>query len=238
MLAGGSPLPPLLMLICLATIPVVTMIAPAYANLLPLALIRGIVVALLVIALMHVLWPAVVPPAPAPAPPPRMASTLTLALLATAVILPLMLVYLLFGLADVLPVMIASVMLVANFDPRRGRMHALAMIVGNCIGGALGMGLHAVLTTLPTLWFLAGLLFVVTLGFGARIAAGGPSVPVMVLACNAMLIIFGSSIASGPGSLSLWLSRLFQFTLAGAFAVGMMELAWLSIPRARAQPQA
>jgi hypothetical protein len=60
---------------------------------------------------------------------------------------------------------------------------------------------------------------------------------VALITCNAMLIIFGSAIASGPGSLSVWLARLFQFALAGAFAVGMMNLLWhRAAPRRLAQP--
>ena len=43
------------------------------------------------------------------------------ALLSTAVVMPLMLVYLLFGLADVLPVIITTMLLVINFDLQRGR---------------------------------------------------------------------------------------------------------------------
>jgi hypothetical protein len=73
----------------------------------------------------------------------------------------------------------------------------------------------------------------VLLGFGRRIAAGGPNAPVAVITCNAMLIIFSLGLASGPGSLSLWLTRLFQFALAGAFAVGMMSLVFT---RTSAQP--
>ncbi|BCT93224.1 hypothetical protein LYSHEL_22470 [Lysobacter helvus] len=226
MLGGGSPLPPLLMLICLATIPVITLTAPAYADVLPIALVRGMVVALAIIYLVWLPWPAVQPPKPKPLPPPRETSTLRLALLATAVILPLMLVFLLFGLADVLPVMIASLMIVANFDPRAGGRQALALIVANFGGGMCGMLLYIALSTTPSLWFLAGLLFFATLAFGARISAGGPTAPVYVIACNAMLIIFGSSLGDSAGSFSLWVTRVFQFTVAGTFAVGMMELAW------------
>ena len=151
---------------------------------------------------------------------------LGMALLATAVVVPLMLVYLLFGLADALPVIVTTVMLVVNFDMQRSRVHAWVMILGNFAGGLLGLLMHAVLLTTPSLPFLAVLLFLVLLGFGQRIAAGGPAAAVALITCNAMLIIFGSAIASGPGSLSVWLARLFQFALAGAFAVGMMNLLW------------
>lgn len=232
MLGGGSPLPPLLMVICLATVPVIAMTAPPYAHVLPQALVRGMLVALAVIALVWIPWPANAPPAPAPAPPGHAIPPLSHAVRATAVMLPLMLVYLLYGLTDVLPVMIATVMLVANFDPRRGRVHAMGMVAGNFAGGLLGFLMHTLLSTTPNVAFLALLLFVVSLAFGARIAAGGPSVPVYVITCNAMLIIFGLSIAEGTGSLSLWLVRLLQFALAGLFAVSMMTVAWHRVPRA------
>ena len=232
MLGGGSPLPPLLMLICLAVVPVIALTAPPYAHVLPQALVRAMLVSLVVIALVWIFWPTPIPPKPVSRPPAQAASRLSLALRATAVILPLMLAFLLFGIVDALPVIIAVVMLVANFDPRRGKKHALGLVVGNLAGGFLGFAMHGVLMTTPNVAFLATLLFVVALAFGARIAAGGPLVPVYVITCNAMLIIFGLAIAEGGGSLSLWLVRLFQFALAGAFAVSMMTLAWHRVPPA------
>ena len=226
-MASGRPrLPSLLMLICLATIPVVVMIAPAQAGILPTALIRGIALALAMIWIVHLAWPQMPPSAPAPAVLPSAATPLALALLSTAVVVPLMLVYLLFGLADALPVIVTTVMLVVNFDLQRSRLQAWVMILGNFAGGLLGLLMHAVLLTTPSLPFLTVLLFFVLLGFGKRIAAGGSAAAVALITCNAMLIIFSSAITSGPGSLSVWLTRLFQFALAGAFAVGMMQLVW------------
>lgn len=229
MLSGKPKLPGMLLLICLATIPVLVMVAPAHASVLPTALIRSMALAVLVIWAVYVPWP--LPPAPpvaaaAPVANPNAASTVTVALLSTAVVLPLMLVYLMFGLADALPVLVATVLLVVNFDLRRSGMHAVAMVLGNLIGGLIGLVLHTLLLTTPTLPFLALLLFPVMLGFGQRILAGGPTGAVALIACNGMLIILGSAIASGPGSLSLWLTRLFQFALAGAFATWMMSLVW------------
>ncbi len=237
--ASGRPaLPALLTLICLATTPVVVVVAPALAGILPMALIRGIALALAMIWIVHALWPRTGAPTPAPAAAPGIATPVALALLSTAVVMPLLLVYLLFGLVDVLPVLIATVMLVVNFDLQRGRLQALGMILGNFVGGLLGLLMHTLLLTTPSLPFLALLLFLVLLGFGQRIAGGGPAAAVAVIACNAMLIIFGSAIASGPGSLALWLTRLFQFALAGAFAVGMMNLLWYRVfPQNSASPR-
>jgi len=216
----------MLALICLATIPVVVMIAPAQAGALPAALIRSMLVALLSIQIVYVQWPlAPVPLAPPPAAS-RGGSPGAMAAAGVAIVMPLMLVYLLFGLADVLPVMIATVMLVANFDAQRGRMHALGMIVGNSIGGLLGLLLHSLLVTTPTLPFLCVMMFAVLLGFGQRTSTGGPAAGLAVLTCNAMLIILSTAISSDEGTLSIWLIRVLQFALAGAFAVGTMSLVW------------
>lgn len=226
MVSGRPALPFMLLLICLSTIPVIVMIAPAQAGAMPKALIRSIALALAMIGLVYLPWPRVPVPTPKPAPAASAATPLMRALLSTAVVMPLMLIYLLFGLADVLPVLVATVLLVVNFDLQGSRMQALGMIIGNFAGGLLGLLLHSLLLTTPSLPFLALLLFVVLLGFGQRIVAGGPMAGVALIACNGMLIIFSSAIASGPSSLALWLIRLFQFALAGAFAVGMMNLLW------------
>ena len=236
MLSGRPNLPFMLLLICLATIPVVAMIAPAQGSALPIAMVRGIALALAMIGLVYLPWPQVPLPTPKPPASAHQATPLMRALLSTFVVLPVMLVYLLFGLADVLPVLVTTVMLVINFDLQSGRSQALAMILGNFVGGLLGMLLHTALLTTPSLTFLALLLFVVLLGFGQRIVAGGPKAGVAVVTCNAMLIILSSAIASGTGSLALWIARVFQFALAGAFAVGMMHLVWHQALARRAAP--
>jgi hypothetical protein len=187
-------------------------------------MLRGIVMAVLASWLAWALWPRRLPPA---APPPGGAAppnAIATALLGTAAVLPQMLACLMFGVTDALPMLVASVMIVTNFDEARGRRHAMNLILANVAGGVFAIPLHAVFLTTPTLPFFALLLFVSTLGFGRWIAAGGPDKAVAMTACNAMLIIFGSAIASGPGSMTLWLTRMFFFTLAGVFAVGMMSL--------------
>ena len=226
LVSGRPALPFILLLICLTTIPVIVMVAPAQAAALPTALVRSIALALVTIWIVYLPWSLAPPPAPPPPAAQSIATPEARALLSTAVVMPVMLVYLLFGLADVLPVLIGTMILVINFDLESGRKQAWARILANFAGGLFAFLLHAVLLTTPSLPFLALLLFPVLLGFGQRIAAGGPAASVAVVACNAMLIIFSSAIASGPGSLSLWLTRLFQFTLAGAFAVAMMHLVW------------
>jgi hypothetical protein len=231
MVQDKAKVPMLFLLLCLTTIPVITIVAPDYAGVLPNALVWGTALAMVATLAVHSAWPVLAPPAAKP-PAPLAADPGVLALLATAVLVPLMLVYLLFGVVDALPVLVATMMIVANFDFDRGRMHALAMIVANFAGGLLGFLMHTLVLTTPSLVFLALMLLLVLVAFGRRIAAGGPGAAVAIIACNAMLIVFSSALASGPGSLSVWLVRLFQFVLAGAFAVGMLSLLWHRVVRA------
>ncbi|MFI8716741.1 DUF2955 domain-containing protein [Stenotrophomonas sp. NPDC077464] len=231
-------LPAMLLLICLAVIPVVVLTAPAQAAALPWALVRGMALALGLILVTWAAWPALPPPRATPAHAPPGATPWRLALLATGVMLPILLVYLLFGLVDALPVIVTTVMLVINFDPAQSARHALALILGNLAGGLLGWCMYLALLTTPTLPFLALLLFLISIGFAQRIAAGGAVGAVALVACNAALIIFGTALATGPASVMVWLTRLTQFALAGAFALGMMHLLWQRLATVAARPAA
>jgi hypothetical protein len=224
--SGKQALPFIFLVICLTVIPVMELVMPTSGGTIAEVLPRGLLVGVIAVMLVWMVWPQNLP---------RPSSTTTRvievphvvrALISTAVVLPVVLAYLLFGWADVMPVLIATVLIVMTFDPAAGRREAWGRIVANFVGGLVGFVMHTLLLTTPSIPFLALLVFLATLGFARYIQVGGPIGHNAVVACNAMLIIFGSAIASGPGSLSLWLVRLSQFVIAGAFAVGLMELLW------------
>ena len=225
MAQGRAKLPATFMLLCVSTIPVVAMINPAQAGVLPLALVRGMAVAIVILWCMHALWPRIAPRAAPPAAAP-VASPVRTALVGTAIVMPLMLIYLLFALADALPVLVTTVLLVANFDPRQGALQGLAMMSGNLVGGLIGLVVYMLLGMAPSLVTLALLTFLVATAFAIRIDKGGPGAAIAVIACNSFLIILGLAILSGPTSSGIWLTRLSQFALACMFAIGMMSLFW------------
>ena len=226
LLTGRPRLPAMLLLICLAVVPVVVLTAPGQAALLPWALVRGMALALALLLLVHAVWPSMPAARGSPASPVPAGEPWRLAILATLVMVPILVVYLLYGLVDALPVIVTTVMLVINFEPQQSARHAMALIAGNLVGGLFGWYLHLMLLTTPTLPFLTLLVLLATLALGRRIVAGGPGGAVALVACNATLIILGTALATGPASLSVGLVRLAQFALAGAFAVGMMHLMW------------
>jgi Protein of unknown function (DUF2955)/Fusaric acid resistance protein-like len=220
---GRGFLPILLMLISFSTVPIVTMMAPQDASAFSFALTRGMVVAMAAVWLAHTAWPKIAPPA---APPSQSAleSHFALAITGVAIVLPLMLVYLMYGITDALPVLITTVVLVINFDPKRGAMQAMAMMIGNFIGGLVALLSFALLQIAPSLGVLALIAFLIALPFAIRIERGGPGGAVALITFNQAMVMFSLSLAPGGSSPTLWTTRLFQFGIACTFAVGMMSL--------------
>ena len=220
-----AKLPALLLLICLATIPVVVMVAPQQAGSLRLAMGRSIAIAMLVLWLVYAIWPRVLPRAP-PAAAAPIVTPVRMAVGGTFVVLPLMVVYLMFGFADALPVMVTTMLLLLNFDPCQGARQGAAMIVGTFVGGGLGAAAFLLLGIAPSLVTLALIVFLLAMWYAAQIDKGGARAGVAVIASNASMIILSSAIGSPASSSGIWLTRLFQFAIACTFAVGMMALIW------------
>jgi hypothetical protein len=217
----------MLLLICVTAIPVVALESQSAASSFAFALVRSMCFAIVIVWIAHLLWPRVTPPRPAyKAIPLSRDGALKSALLGTAVLTPLILVHLMFGLADALPVLIATVMIVVNLDLHRGRRQAVALVIANFAGGIASLVLFLLLVLHPSLVTLTLLMLLASLAFAWRITAADPMAAVVLVAFNATLIVFSSSLLSDQGTFDIWLTRLTQFFIAGAFAIGMMALLW------------
>jgi hypothetical protein len=220
---GRGFLPVLLLLICFATIPIVTMVSPQQAELLPVAFARAMAIAVAIVWLMHALWPKLVAKERAAAKA-NLADPLPMALAGTVIVLPLMLLYLMFGLTDALPVLITTVVLVLNFDRQRGAAQGLAMMIGNFFGGMIALLCYALLQIAPSLTALTSITLIMALLFAQRMEHGGPGAAVSLITLNQAIIMFSLSLMPGSSSPGIWASRLLQFATACAFAIGMMVL--------------
>jgi hypothetical protein len=229
MAQGRAKLPATLLLLSMSTIPVIVMIAPAQAGIMPIALVRAMAVALLILWGVYARWPQVAPHATPPTVMP-VDSPIKTALAGTSVVMPLMLVYLLYGMADALPVLVTTVMLVTTFDPQQGATQGLGMMIGNLIGGLIGLIAFLLLGMAPSLVTLALITFLIAAAFAIRIDKGGPGAAVALLTCNSSLIILSTAIADPSSSSGVWLTRLMQFAFACLFAIGMMSLVWRKKP--------
>ena len=220
---GRGFLPILLILISFATVPIVTMAAPQQAGVLPLALVRSMAIAAVMVWVVHVLWPQIAKAA-RPAPAPAFATPLAMAVAGTVIVLPLMLVYLMYGITDALPILITTVLLVITFDPQRGAMQGAAMVLGNFIGGMAAILASMLLQAAPNLATLGLVAFLIGIGFASRIERGGPAGAVGLVTYNQTMVMFSLAIVPDGGSSGLWGTRLLQFGIACLFAVGMMTL--------------
>jgi len=220
---GRGFLPLLLVLIAFATVPIVTMMSPEQAGGLAKAFTRGMMIAVAAVWLAHAAWPKLLPPQPQAAQA-ALDSPLALAITGVAIVLPIMLIYLLYGLTDALPVLITTVVLVINFDPKRSALQGMAMMLGNFIGGLFAFMAYALLDVAPSLLSLALITFLVASVFAVRVARGGPGAAVAVITFNQAMVLFSLSLAPGGSSGGLWITRLVQFGIACTFAVGMMSL--------------
>jgi len=219
---GRGFLPVLLVLICFSTIPIVVMVSPQQAEALPFAFARAMAIAVAVVWLMHALWPRLVAKGPAAATS-NLAAPVPMALAGTAIVLPLMLLYLMFGLTDALPVLITTVVLVVNFDRKRGAAQGLAMMIGNFFGGMIALLCSALLQIAPSLAALTLITLIMALLFAQRMERGGSGAAVGLITLNQAIIMFSLSLMPGS-SPGIWASRLLQFAIACAFAIGMMIL--------------
>jgi len=180
---------------------------------------------------MHAIWPKVliIPRAP---PQGAVDAPIATAAIGTFIVLPVMLVYWLFGLTDAMPVLLQVVLLVAKMEEERSKATAGTKLMGNFLGGFVAILAYGLLNIAPTLITFAMITFIMSFGYGMRISKGGVAGSNAELAFNATVIIFGLFILKDAASGTL-AARLVQFVIGCSVAVGMMALLWPRLKQAR-----
>jgi hypothetical protein len=220
-----AQLPLTLLLMCISVVPVVTLTISEYAGIFPGLLVKSMALAMIFVWIGFTIWPLPSPKAPDP-PAPPLDSPVVAAALGTAIVLPLMLAYLLFGLTDAIPVLLTTVLLVAKMEEERGAASGWAKLIGNFLGGFIAITAFYVLNIAPSLATLALITFLIGVGFAMQIVKGGVRGGNALLAYNATIVIFGLGLLKGPANSGTWGSRVVQFGIACTFAIGMMRLLW------------
>lgn len=231
MARAKAQLPLTLLLICITVVPVVTLTMGHFAGVFASLLVRAMGLAVIFTWIAFAIWPL---PSPKPIDPPAEphGSPGAAALIGTAIVLPLMLIYLMFGLTDAIPVLLTTVLLISKMEEERSAATGWAKLNGNFLGGFVAVVGYYALAIAPTLATLALITFLIGAGFALQIVKGGVRGGNALLGYNAAMIIFGLAILKGPANSGAWGSRVVQFGIACTFAVGMMKLLW---PLARAK---
>jgi hypothetical protein len=226
-----AQLPLTLLLICVAIIPVLTLMQPDQAHRMCEVLIRAIGLAVVNVWLMHAIWPRIakIPQAPVQG---AVDAPMATAAIGTFIVLPVMLVYWLFGLTDAMPVLLQVVLLVAKMEEERSKATATAKLIANFLGGFVGLAAYMLLGIAPNLVTFALITFALSVWYGAQISKGGAAGSNAELAFNATMIIFGIFILKDDANAGAWTARMVQFFIGCSVAVGMMALLW---PRLQAR---
>ena len=229
-----AQLPLTLMLICIAIIPVLTLTHPDQGYRMAEVLPRAMGLAVINCWIMHAIWPRI---AKIPQAPPQLAvnAPIATALVGTFIVLPVMLVYWLFGLTDAMPVLLQVVLLVAKMEEERSKASAGAKLISNFLGGFVGLVAYMLLGIAPNLVTFALITFILSVWFGFLIGRGGVRGSNAELAFNATMIIFGLFILKGDANAGAWFARMVQFFIGCSFAVGMMALLWPRLKERRAR---
>ena len=131
-----AQLPLTLLLVCVAILPVMTLTLPDQAYRMAEVLTRAMGLAVINTWIMHAIWPLVakIPPAP---PQEALDAPVATAAIGTIIVLPVMLVYWLFGLTDAMPVLLQVVLLVAKMEVERSQATATAKLIEQLPGWLL-----------------------------------------------------------------------------------------------------
>jgi hypothetical protein len=229
-----AQLPLTLLLMCITVVPVITLTVAEYAGVFPSMLFRAMVIAMCFVWIGFAIWPLPSPKAPDP-PAAPLESPVAAAAIGTAIVLPVMLVYLLFGLTDAIPVLLTTVLLVAKMEEERGVASGWAKLIGNFLGGFVAVAAFYALQIAPSLMTLALITFLIGMGFSQLIVKGGVRGGNALLAYNATMVIFGLALLKGPANSGPWGARVVQFAIACIFAIGMMRLLWPLLKRREAR---
>jgi hypothetical protein len=216
-------LPLTLLLICFTVVPVVTLTVSQFAGLFPSMLVRSMALAVVFTWIAFAIWPLPSPKNPDPEVA-RHDNPVLAAALGVAIVLPVMLIYLMFGLTDAIPVLLTVVLLVAKMEQERGAASGAAKLMGNFLGGFIAVAAYYLLQIAPSLPALALITFLIGAGFASIIVKGGPQGGGALVAYNATMVIFGLALLKGTSNSGTWGSRVVQFAIACTFAIGMMSL--------------
>lgn len=219
---GRAVLPMTLLLLCITLVPINALANPAHADVLPVALARGMAVAVLAVWVLYAVWPEVLPPLPQLPAAADVATPTRVALVGTAIIAPLVLAFMLFGQTHANPVIVTTILLVAQFDVQHGAVKGFTRVFGALVGGFIGALAYMLLGLAPSLPVFALLVFLLATLVAPFIARGGVVGASAQMTCNSFFAVFGSALSDPDSSAGTWATRLSLMFMAWLFAIAMM----------------
>ncbi len=185
-------------------------------------LIVGSILALLLIFLVHALFPARSERQQSVAPAVRESAPVGAALANTGVLMSLFVYFMGTGTPTSIIVIMVTAVTILQQSAVAGTGAALGLIVGNIAGGLAATIAYLLISLLPTPGFLFLLVLFLGLVFGAKIAAGGKLAPIYSVGAATFLTVLGLGLSPLPqDSSTLFLARVSTVILASLYTIGI-----------------
>jgi len=185
-------------------------------------LIVGSILALLLIFLVHALFPERSQPQQSVAQTVRESAPVGAALANTGVLMSLFIYFMGAGTPTSIIVIMVTAVTILQQSAVAGPGAALGLIVGNIVGGLAATIAYLLISLLPTPGFLFLIVLLFGLTFGAKIAAGGRLAPVYSVGAVTFLTVLGLGLSPLPqDSGTLFLARISTVILASLYTIGV-----------------
>ena len=163
--------------------------------------------------------------APVAHPPMGDREQIRSAAISTLVVLPVIAIFFMFQMTDMLLVMIFIAMLAQTPDVKTGAKGSAALVIGNTAGGVAAILFYNLLVAVPSFVFLILLTLLFSLFFGERLFSGKPMTGLYATAFSTVILLVGSTTGHmGGDAESKFYTRIAQIILAGAYIVGAFYL--------------
>jgi hypothetical protein len=177
-------------------------------------LIVGSILALLLIFLVHALFPE--------RSEPQQSVAQTAALTNTGVLMSLFVYFMGTGTPTSIIVIMVTAVTILQQSAVAGPGAALGLIVGNIAGGLAATIAYLLVSLLPAAAFLFLIVLLLGLIFGAKIAAGGRLAPVYSVGAATFLTVLGLGLSPLPqDSGAIFLARISTVILASLYTIGV-----------------
>lgn len=221
----------LLTQIAFCCVPVISTISFDLAQAFSIALLWGSIAAIVTVWIAHLVFPAPahsLSPEPPPAGPSGLVeiSAARGALLDTLILMPILVAFIMGGNINNIVILIIVLNLLREIEPASRSRVALALLLGNLLGGALGvLAYQLVVLANNSFVFFTLIVLAASLWFGGRFARRDANAPVYAIAFATFLLILGLGVSPLPmGSEEAFAPRILKILLATAYTIGALSL--------------
>jgi uncharacterized membrane protein YgaE (UPF0421/DUF939 family) len=188
-------------------------------------LIVGSILALLLIFLVHALFPERSALQETAAQPAGERAPVALALANTGVLMTLFVYFMGTGTPTSIIVIMVTAVTVLQQSAIASAGATLGLIVGNIAGGLAATIAYLLISLVPSPMFLLLVVLLFGLIFGSRIAVGGRQAPIYAVGTATFLVVLGLGLSPLPqDSGSLFLARVSTVILASLYTIGISSV--------------